>query len=631
MSNTSILLKLLIVFIAINVSKKGYSQINISRDTNYIIKLNNQAFSSLLTSAEKTITIANKALSEARRLNYETGTANSLLIRGNGYSYLGNSRDAINDYLTCLKIFQKNHDLLNQLKTYAGIINLYKNNSYDQEQALRYIKIAKTIAQKLPNNRTSATINLSEANIYYRQKRYMEARYCYTASQKLFSSLKDSLNTIQCTLGIGNVYYSLGNYYGAKDILIDIKDESEKKNYYMLIAPIDLTLANIYIYTKEFAIAQKLIDEGLLYSRDKQTEHDFYYLKYRIEFISKNYEKALMYLKNIYQSDSLDARDYMSAQVRIQSQIFQQLDHRHQIQIAEEQRKYDRIRFWALIMIILSLLLIVTILIANVRRKSKTTIALNNLNREVSEQKNDLDRINRHLEEIVDERTNQLEQSLKRSDALLRNILPADVAEELKEKGSTDARMFDEVSVLFTDFVNFTIISEMLTPKQLVDELHYCFKAFDEIIVKHRIEKIKTIGDAYLAVAGLPNADTNHATNAINAAIEITSFVRERKAEKGDKTFDIRVGIHSGSVVAGIVGVKKFAYDIWGDTVNTAARMEQNSEPGRINISEKTHELVKDDYAFTYRGEIPAKNKGMLKMYFVEAVWQRHYTPFNVN
>jgi class 3 adenylate cyclase len=171
--------------------------------------------------------------------------------------------------------------------------------------------------------------------------------------------------------------------------------------------------------------------------------------------------------------------------------------------------------------------------------------------------------------------------------------------------------------VLFTDFVRFTQVSERLSPKELVNELHVCLKAFDGIISKHNIEKIKTIGDAYLAVCGLPKADPKHAENIVNAAKEIRAFMKERHAQFGDKTFQIRLGIHSGSVVAGIVGIKKFAYDIWGDTVNTAARMEQNSEAGKINISHTTYELVKDKFTCEYRGEIEAKNKGALKMYFV--------------
>ncbi|MFN8359516.1 MAG: adenylate/guanylate cyclase domain-containing protein [Candidatus Kapaibacterium sp.] len=205
-----------------------------------------------------------------------------------------------------------------------------------------------------------------------------------------------------------------------------------------------------------------------------------------------------------------------------------------------------------------------------------------------------------------------------RSDNLLLNILPAEVAEELKAKGTADAKLFDNVTVLFTDFKSFTTVSEQLSPQELVNELHACFKAFDEICGKYSIEKIKTIGDAYLAVCGLPQANEKHAENVVHAALEIREFMVNRSKELGAKTFEIRIGINSGSVVAGIVGVKKFAYDIWGDTVNTAARMEQHSEAGKINISETTYALVKDQFACEYRGEIDAKNKGKLTMYFVE-------------
>jgi len=205
----------------------------------------------------------------------------------------------------------------------------------------------------------------------------------------------------------------------------------------------------------------------------------------------------------------------------------------------------------------------------------------------------------------------------KRSEDLLLNILPLEVANELKDKGSAEAKNYDNVTVMFSDFVNFTGAGEKMTPQELINELHVCFKAFDTIIDKYNIEKIKTIGDAYLLVSGLPVPDEDHAAHVVSAAIEINKFMQERIAQLGDKTFEVRIGIHSGSVVAGIVGVKKFAYDIWGDTVNTAARMEQNSQPGKINISQTTYELVKGMFECTYRGEIQAKNKGELKMYFV--------------
>jgi class 3 adenylate cyclase len=199
---------------------------------------------------------------------------------------------------------------------------------------------------------------------------------------------------------------------------------------------------------------------------------------------------------------------------------------------------------------------------------------------------------------------------------LLLNILPEEVAAELKKNGFAEAKHYEEVTVLFTDFVGFTRISETLSPKELVAEIDSYFSEFDRIMTENEIEKIKTIGDAYMAVCGLPLVNSEHAVKILKAAKEIQQFVVKKKAEGG--LFDIRIGINTGSVVAGIIGIKKYAYDIWGDTVNTAARMESNSESGRINISESTYELVKSEFPCTYRGEIEAKNKGMIKMYFVD-------------
>ncbi len=218
---------------------------------------------------------------------------------------------------------------------------------------------------------------------------------------------------------------------------------------------------------------------------------------------------------------------------------------------------------------------------------------------------------------IVEKQKAEVENEKKRNEVLLLNILPEEIAEELRSTGTTKAKQFDNVTVLFTDFVNFTEATGQMSPQGLINELHECFKKFDEITGKYNIEKIKTIGDAYLAVAGLPTADPKHAENMVNAAIEINNFMRERKSEPGSHTFDIRIGIHSGSVIAGVVGVRKFAYDIWGDAVNTAARMEQTSEAGKINISEATYEMVKDKFSCTYRGERDVKGKGLQKMYYV--------------
>lgn len=212
----------------------------------------------------------------------------------------------------------------------------------------------------------------------------------------------------------------------------------------------------------------------------------------------------------------------------------------------------------------------------------------------------------------------EVEAEKQKSDALLLNILPHDVAQELKETGSSKARLFKNVTVLFSDFVNFTKISANMSPEKVVEELDSCFRAFDEISVKYGLEKIKTIGDAYLAVSGLPVVNDEHASKMIYAAKEMMAFLKKREHSKKCNFYTVRIGINSGPVAAGIVGSTKFAYDIWGDTVNTAARLEQNSEPGKINISGSTYNLIKEGFNTTYRGKINAKNKGEIEMYFVE-------------
>ena len=223
---------------------------------------------------------------------------------------------------------------------------------------------------------------------------------------------------------------------------------------------------------------------------------------------------------------------------------------------------------------------------------------------------------NEILEKQVNERTSELQIEKQKSDDLLLNILPEEIAEELKQNGKTTAKHHAEVSVLFTDFVGFTTTSERIGVEDTLKELNSCFTEFDRIMGEYNLEKIKTIGDAYLAVSGLPIANPFHAKNAVDAALEILNYIEKRKSENPN-ALGIRIGIHSGAVIAGIVGVKKFAYDIWGDTVNTAARMEQNGEKGKLNVSGSTYDLIHQKYDCEHRGKIETKGKGALDMYFV--------------
>ncbi|MBT8218917.1 MAG: tetratricopeptide repeat protein [Bacteroidia bacterium] len=220
----------------------------------------------------------------------------------------------------------------------------------------------------------------------------------------------------------------------------------------------------------------------------------------------------------------------------------------------------------------------------------------------------------------INNQRNVIEKEKEKSDELLLNILPQETADELKTNGIATPRNYDKVSVLFTDFVNFTKVAEHLSPDELIEELNSCFVAFDKIIGKYNLEKIKTIGDSYMCAGGIPSPNDSNPTDAVKAAIEIRDFMTNHIAERraaGLPSWDMRIGIHTGKVIAGVVGLRKFAYDIWGDAVNTASRMESSGEQGKINISDDTYQLVKDQFQCSYRGEIEAKNKGKIGMYFV--------------
>ncbi|MBP8959273.1 MAG: hypothetical protein KBG40_02480 [Bacteroidales bacterium] len=227
------------------------------------------------------------------------------------------------------------------------------------------------------------------------------------------------------------------------------------------------------------------------------------------------------------------------------------------------------------------------------------------------------------LEQIINTRTEELILEKEKTETLLQNVLPRSTADELMSKGKATKTKYNFVTVLFSDIQGFTKIAEETNPEVLIDELDKFFFYFDSVVEKYGIEKIKTIGDAYMCVGGLPEKNRTNPIEVILAALEIQEYMNSIKSSSdfsGMKLWDIRIGIHTGTVIAGVVGQKKLSYDIWGDTVNTASRMESSSEPGKINISGTTYEFVKDFFICKYRGKMPVKYKGEIDMYFVEGI-----------
>ncbi|TGK06729.1 adenylate/guanylate cyclase domain-containing protein [Leptospira semungkisensis] len=211
-----------------------------------------------------------------------------------------------------------------------------------------------------------------------------------------------------------------------------------------------------------------------------------------------------------------------------------------------------------------------------------------------------------------------LKEEKEKTELLLLNILPKETAEELKKKGSSEPRFISQATVLFTDFYGFTSIAETLTPNDLVMELDFCFRHFDSVSETHHLEKLKTIGDAYMCVAGVPSYRSSHAIDSLLAALEMLERLEElSELKKKGPAWKARIGVHSGPLVAGVIGARKFSYDVWGDTVNLASRMESNSEPGRVNVTQSVVNLTKDFFQFKSRGKLPVKNKEKTAMFFL--------------
>jgi adenylate cyclase len=214
---------------------------------------------------------------------------------------------------------------------------------------------------------------------------------------------------------------------------------------------------------------------------------------------------------------------------------------------------------------------------------------------------------------------NSLDEERSKSDGLLLNILPAQIAFELKEYGSSKPKRYDSVTVVFSDFVGFSRTCQNLSAEEILQELDVCFSAFDNVTERYSLHRLKTIGDSYMLVGGMPAENANHPASCTHAALEMAEFVHARKAHFDSLAkpyWDIRVGVHTGPVVAGVIGKQKFAYDIWGETVNMASRMESHSLPGRVNISHATYEQVRDKFNCEFRGVQEIKKLDSVQMYF---------------
>jgi len=630
---TRVRMKLLVLFLVAGFAAN--SQLLPDRDTAAVNRLNDESKSLVGTDSSKAISLALQAKEIAVEIEYPKGEAYALknlglvyfmkakypetldywnpslqifenikddvgisnMLSNIGAVYLTQGADtkALEYMLKSLQLAEKIGDTLRMYTALSNIGGIYYNKK--DPVALNYLLKAIPLVESMDRKDDYVVITGNIGEIYSDKKDHQKAREYFEKSIKIAG---DDISSAFAINGIGKIYLNEGKLTEALQFHNRALVMATKFDDKIQVARSMRGIADVYIKQNKTDLAidyynkARMIVEGLddLKIELQELYHDmaFAYSK------SKNYSDAFL-----YQSKYADIKDTLynieSKKKLNQFQFDYELSKkegelsRKQVELnLKEARIKSEKQARIGVTIGLGLLLIIAFIIyRNSLQKSR-------------------------INKILDKQKAQIE-------LLLLNILPKEVATELQTSGSSKPRHFEEVSILFTDFKGFTSIADKLSPGDLVEDLNECFIAFDSIIEKYNLEKIKTIGDSYMCAGNIPSPDPDHAYKIIKAAIEIQEFMEQYnivRAERGLEAWEIRIGANIGPVVAGVVGKKKYAYDIWGSSVNVASRMESNGTPGRVNISAYMYETIKDRFECSYRGKIYAKNVGDLDMYFVE-------------
>jgi adenylate cyclase len=513
---------------------------------------------------------------------------------------LGQTRESIDFLVQGIRILEKKKDYSSLAHAEEMLSGVYLNSN-DLYNAQRHNTLARSYAEKARDPEARARAYERAADIYFELYAYDEAIQFY----KQFLALTDSLRS-QDKEKISRQGELKSELERTERETRGLLFSQEIKNRALAEAAKDKTI--LEAVNRALASEAKQKEEALvqLQEREKLTVSELRVRSLEALQAQKDLRAAAQQQKLEQQQRETEAQLHAEALDRKEAEAnaMQQKGELNQLQSENEikalkLRDNENFRKYTLLGGGLSLV-ILGLLAAGWAWSRRSNRRLNTQNKAIEEQK-----------ALI-----QLEQ--QRSEQLLLNILPQEVADELKQTGVATPRVYEQVSVLFTDFESFTSLTSDASPERVLEELNTCFHAFDLICDKYGLEKIKTIGDAFMAAAGVPQFDAESAINATKAGLEMAKFLETRKeTEPNALLHRMRIGIHTGQVVAGVVGKNKFAYDIWGDAVNTAARMEEFGEPGRVNVSEITAKLIKSEFELKDRGFLPVHNKGDMRMYFV--------------
>ncbi len=515
--------------------------------------------------------------------------ANGYMQKGTALRLQGKLTEAQSFFFKSLKLANARSDLRVSAINYITIADVYSESGNSENAILYYDKAIAALAQT-PDTISLATAILNAGDEFLNQGNYSKALIYFKEAEPLFKATNYKAGLAYNLGNQGIAYAGLGDVLLAEERLNSGIEILEELGDYYSISVYLTYLSELYLEKADKANAIKYAKRSLelanSYSLKEQISEASLQLSDIYENIGDDTKALELYKNHIAYRDSFNNVETVQelANMRTDYEVSQK---QLQVNLLEEQKKNQNLVIVGSLVGLATMMLFAFGLFRQIRYVKKTNQIIEN--------------------------------EKEKSDNLLLNILPAETAEELKHNGKVLAKRHDAVSVLFTDFVGFTKFSESLSPTEVVEQLDHYFSHFDAIIAKYGLEKIKTIGDAYMCTSGLNNYDPQHALTLIKAAKEILQFVKKQKEEvSNEMTFEIRIGINSGPVVAGVVGTHKFAYDIWGDTVNIASRMESNSVPGKITISEYTYQLVKEEMDCNYSRTYQSKHGRRVGMYFVD-------------
>ena len=537
------------------------------------------------------------SLNTFKRINHSKGISNLLNNIGAVYYSSGDYPKAIDYYLKSLRIAEKNKDKLREGTSLQNIGAVYLDTK-DNRSAQKYLLQALNVFNSINYEKGIATVSINLTDVYLNIDSLDKALAYAVKARNILEKLEDP-NIPSALISIANIYNRQNNYFKAIEEAKIAYRIAEKNGSKPFLQKTTVVLGNNYNQTNQLDKAVRSFQEAIELRKSIGSNLD---LQYAYEGLKTTYKLLGNYEKSSQTQDSL---------LEINKQLF---DIEKNNKIANLQLEFNL-------------------------EKRESEIALLNVDNALKSeeiakaelQRNFFTAISLFLLALIGgvgylyqfaKRKNKIISAQKvESDNLLKNILPVETAEELKKNGKVLPKEYDFCTVLFTDFVNFTKASANESPDTIVSSLDYYFKNFDEIITNNHLEKIKTIGDAYMCAGGLHGKNQSKVAitkNTVKAATDIIEFVEKTIENPPPQIvpFQIRIGIDSGPILAGVVGKTKFQYDIWGDTVNVASRMETNSQPNKINVSENIYSNLKDHLQFVYRGMIDVKNKGMMKMYF---------------